>query len=84
MHLSRSFHLLGSHQGQEVPSLQSHQETPEHTKKQDSHVTRGGSEYSHGQNTHFDVEFIDIAHGLSVKLSHQTQGINKVKSILFI
>lgn len=38
--LSTSFHLLGSHQGREVPSLQSHQETPEHTKKQHSYVTK--------------------------------------------
>lgn len=38
---STSFHLLGSHHGQEVPSLQSHQETPEHTDKQGSYVTRG-------------------------------------------
>lgn len=28
--MSISFHLLGFHQGQEVPSLQSHQENPEH------------------------------------------------------
>lgn len=40
MHESASFHLLGSHQGQEVPSHQSHQETPEHTNKQHGHVTR--------------------------------------------
>lgn len=44
VHLATSFHLLGSHQGREVPSLQSHQETPEHTKRQDSHVTRGGNQ----------------------------------------
>lgn len=33
VHVSISFHLLGYHQAQEVPSLQNHQETPEHTNR---------------------------------------------------
>lgn len=48
---STFFNLLGFHQGQEVPSLQSHQETPEHTNKQGDHVIRGGTKWQYCVHT---------------------------------